>query len=111
MLYAKVVLNLPIDGPFDYFVPVDLEKNVVAGGRVWVNFRNKKEVAYVVGLSNKTTIKKIKDILAVIDDQPVLDEKMLLLAKQIAEYYCCSWGEAISAALPDALRKGKEAKR
>ena len=107
MLYAKVVLGLPIDGPFDYFVPADLENKISVGVRVWVNFRNKKEVAYVVGLSNKTKIKIIKDISAVIDTAAVLDEQMLLLTKSLAEYYCCSWGEAIEAALPDELRKGK----
>ena len=107
MLYAEVVLGLPIDGPFDYLVPPDLENKVSVGARVWVNFRNKKEVAYVVGLSNKTKIKIIKDISAVIDTTAVLDEQMLLLTKRLAEYYCCSWGEAIEAALPDELRKGK----
>ena len=109
MLYAKVVLGLPIDGPFDYLVPLDLEKKILAGTRVWVNFRNKKEVAYVVGLSNKTKIKKLKEISSLIDTAEVLDEKMLLLTKGLAEYYCCSWGEAIEAALPDELRRGKEA--
>ncbi len=107
MLYAKVVLGLPIDGPFDYLVPTDLENKISAGMRVWVNFRNKKEVAYVVGLSNKTRIKKLKEISSLIDAAPVLDEKMLLLTKQLADYYCSSWGEAIETALPDELRKGK----
>jgi primosomal protein N' (replication factor Y) len=101
------VLGLPIDGPFDYLVPVGLEGKVSIGARVWVNFRNKKEVAYVVSLSNKTNIKKIKEISAVIDTVAILDEKMLLLTKRLAEYYCCCWGEAIEAALPDELRKGK----
>jgi len=107
VLYAKVVLGLPIDGPFDYFVPPDLEHKILPGMRVWVNFRNKKEVAYVVGLSNKTKIKIIKEISTVIDAAVVLDEQMLQLTKRLAEYYCCSWGEAIEAALPDELRKGK----
>ena len=107
MLYAKVVLGLPIDGPFDYLVPPDLEHKILPGMRVWVNFRNKKEVAYVVGLSNKTKIKIIKEISTVIDAAVVLDEQMLQLTKRLAEYYCCSWGEAIEAALPDELRKGK----
>ena len=108
MLYANVVLGLPIDGPFDYTVAVNLEDKVKVGARVWVNFRNKKEVAYIVGLSNKTVIKKLKEILALIDVEPVLDEGLLLLTGQLADYYCCSWGEAIEAALPDGLRKGKE---
>ncbi|MFA4854258.1 MAG: primosomal protein N' [Candidatus Omnitrophota bacterium] len=108
MLYAKVVLGLPIDGPFDYLVPAYLEKKLSLGARVWVNFRNKKEVAYVVGLSSKTKIKKVKEISAVIDATPILGEKMLLLAKRLAEYYCCSWGQAIETAIPEDLRKGKK---
>jgi len=107
VLYAKVVLGLPVEGPFDYLVPPGLEDKVSVGSRAWVNFRNKKEVAYIVGLSNKTKIKKIKEISDAIDTAAVLDEQMLLLTKRLAEYYCCSWGEAIEAALPDDLRKGK----
>ena len=108
MLYAKVVLGLPIDGPFDYLVPANLEDKIRVGARVWVNFRNKKEVAYIVGLSNKTTIKKLKEISTLIDEKPILGEKMLLLTGQLADYYCCSWGEAIETALPDEIRKGKD---
>jgi len=107
MLYAKVVLGLPIDGPFDYLVPPDLENKVKPGARAWVNFRDKKEVAYVVGISAKSKIKKIKEISALIDANQILDEKMLLLTKKVAEYYCCSWGEAIESALPEELRKGR----
>ncbi len=110
MLYAKVVLGLPIDSSFDYLVPLELENKISIGARIWVNFRNKKEVAYVIGLSNKTTIRKIKDILAVIDFAPVLDKEMLLLTKRLAEYYCCSWGEAIETALPAELRRGNKIK-
>ncbi len=110
MLYANVVLGLPIDGPFDYLVPLGLEAKVSIGTRVWVNFRNKKEVAYVVELNNKTKIKKIKELISVIDTYPILDEPLLLLTKKLAQYYCCSWGEAIEAALPDELRKGKPTK-
>ncbi len=111
MLYANVVLGLPIDGPFDYLVPADLENKIVVGVRVRVNFRNKKEVAYIVGLNNKTKIKKLKEVSALIDQSPVLDKDMLLLTKRLAEYYCCSWGEAIETALPDELRKGKEVEK
>jgi len=107
VLYANVVLGLPIEGPFDYLVPADLGNKISIGSRVLVNFRNKKEVAYVVGLNNKTKIKKLKELLALIDQSPILDKDMLLLTERLAEYYCCSWGEAIETALPEELRKGK----
>ena len=108
MLYVNVALGLPPEGPFDYLVPESLEHLVKAGQRVWVNFRNKKEVAYVVGVSNKTGIKKIKEISSVIDSEPVLDASLLQLTRMMARYYCCSWGEAIETALPEELRKGKK---
>ena len=108
MLYAKVVPGLPLEGPFDYIIPPDLEAKVKSGFRVRVNFGFKKITGYVVGVSAKTRIKKLKYIIEVIDDSPVLDEKMLLLTKEISDYYACSWGEAIECALPQAIRKGRK---
>ena len=108
MLYAKVVVGLPLEGPFDYIIPPELELRVKNGVRVYINFGFKKIIGYVVGLSAKTKIKKLKTIIEVIDDSPVLDENMLLLAKEISDYYACSWGEAIECALPQAMRKGRK---
>ena len=111
MLYANVVLGLPIDGPFDFIIPLDLEDKITIGARVLVDFRNKKTVAYVVGLNKKTKIKKLKEILVILDQAPILNKGMLLLTKRLAQYYCCSWGEAIETALPEKLRTAREVKK
>jgi primosomal protein N' (replication factor Y) len=107
MLYAKVVLGLAVEGPFDYFVPQDLHKKIKPGVRVEVGLRNKKMVGYVVGLSKKTDIKNTKPILKVLDASAALDKNMLSLTRELSAYYCCFLGEAIETALPGALRKGK----
>lgn len=107
MLYAKVVVGLPVAGPFDYALEPHLQAKVKPGCRVWVPWRNQKKIAYVVGLAKKTNIRKVKTITSVIDTWPVLDKNMLLLTKELSDYYCCSWGQAIETALPEALRKGK----
>ena len=107
MLYAKVVFNLPIEGPFDYIVPAELEKSIAAGKRVWVPLRNKKLPGYVVGLSRKTRIKTLKQISALIDNVALLDRSMLLFTKELSQYYCSSWGEVIHSALPSALQGGR----
>ena len=108
MLYAKVVLGLAVEGPFDYIVPSNLSKKIKIGVRVGVSFGTKKTLGYVVKLTQKTSIKNLKPILEVIDDTPILDKNMLLLTKGLSDYYCCSWGQAIDTALPQALRKGKK---
>ncbi|MBM3255652.1 MAG: primosomal protein N', partial [Candidatus Omnitrophica bacterium] len=60
-----------------------------------------------VGLTHKSNIKRLKAISGLIDERPILDKNMLFLTKELSEYYCCSWGEAIETALPQALRKDK----
>jgi primosomal protein N' (replication factor Y) len=107
MLYAKVVLGLPVEGPFDYIVPAALEGKIGPGFRVWVNFRNKKSVGYVVELSEISKIKNLKEIISLIDQTAILNSYFLELTKRLSDYYCCSWGEAIETALPVEARKGK----
>jgi len=107
MLFAKVVLGLPVEGPFDYSVPGHLQKKIREGVRVWIQFRNRKKLGYAVKVTQKTDIQHVKPILEIIDNSPVLNKNMLELTRKISDYYACSWGEAIETALPDALRKGK----
>jgi primosomal protein N' len=59
MLYAKVVLGIPVEGPFDYIVPDKLYKKLKKGVRAWVPFRKKRMLGYFVGINRKTKIKKI----------------------------------------------------
>lgn len=107
MLYAKVVLGLPVEGPFDYIVPEDCQKKIKAGARVWVPFGSRKMLGYAVKITKTTSVKKLKSISDLLDDTPVLDRNMLLLTRELSAYYCCSWGEAIETALPEGLRRGK----
>ncbi len=108
MLYAKIVVGLPVSGPFDYIVPDYLKGKIGLGKRVWVNFGPRRIVGYVVGVSRKSEIKNLKPLLEIIDDVPVLSKESLLLTKELAGYYFCSWGEAIETAIPEGLRRGKK---
>ncbi len=106
-MYAQVVFNLPVEGPFDYFIPSAWEQNLNPGIRVEVSFGKRSRVGYVVGKTEGTKVKKIKPILRILDDIPILDKTMLKITRQAADYYACSWGEAIEAATPASLRRGK----
>jgi primosomal protein N' (replication factor Y) (superfamily II helicase) len=105
-LYAKVLINLPIEGPFDYEVPSSLKGDIALGKRVWVNFGPRRMIGYVIGISERTDCENTKPVLEVIDKDPILSDKMLELTRAISERYLCSWGEAINAAIPSSIKKG-----
>jgi len=104
VLFAKVVFALAVEGPFDYLVPEDLEKKIEKGSRVLVPFQQRKLIGYVVEISQKTQIKKIKPILSVIDEGPLLSKNMLDLSREFSKYYACSLGQAIESGLPESIR-------
>jgi primosomal protein N' (replication factor Y) (superfamily II helicase) len=105
-LYAKILINLPIEGPFDYEVPSSLKDGIALGKRVWVNFGPRRMIGYVIGVSESTDCENTKPVLEIIDKDPILSDEMLKLTKSISERYMCSWGEAINAAIPSSIKKG-----
>jgi primosomal protein N' (replication factor Y) (superfamily II helicase) len=107
VLYAKIVLALPVEGPFDYQLSPGSAELARPGMRAWVNFRGKKEIGYIVGISPSSDIPRVKPIIKLIDTVPVLGPELLKLTRMLADHYCCSYGEAIAASLPQPIRKGK----
>lgn len=108
--WIEVILPLAVPKTYTYSVPVELEKKIKIGCRVEVVFGKNKKYAGVI----KLIIKEIpeyptKDILSVIDDEPILYPKQLQLWKWISEYYMCSEGEVMNAALPTHLKLSSEA--
>ena len=102
---AKIVVGLPVEGPFDYSVPMEFRESIRVGQRVGVSFNRRVMVGFVVGFLEKSKFAKLNPILTFLDKQPSLNEKTLHLTKKFSDYYGCSWGEAIETYLPDMLRK------
>jgi primosomal protein N' (replication factor Y) len=46
----------------------------------------------------------IKPLRRVVDDQPLFDERDIALARWIAAYYLCGFGQAIAAMIPSGRR-------
>ncbi|MDD5044295.1 MAG: primosomal protein N' [Candidatus Omnitrophica bacterium] len=107
MAFANVIFGLPIEGEFDYSIPAYLAPKAKKGMRTWANFNNKKMLGYIVGLSKTSKITPVKPLLDIPDEQPVLSGRLLKLAKEVSEYYGCSWGEAIESSVPEAVRQSR----
>lgn len=102
--FAQVVVGLPVEGPFDYSVPVSMQSAIAVGSRVSVSFGPQRMVGYVTALRSQSQIPRVKDLLAVPDNAAVIDELTMKLAGEFSEYYGCSLGEALESALPAFLR-------
>ncbi len=100
---AKVVVGLPVDGPFDYAVSKEIRDRITVGARVRVSFNRRNRVGFVVGSATRSPFKKLNPILSLLDDGPVLDSHAVQLAKMFSAYYGCSLGEAIETFLPPVL--------
>jgi primosomal protein N' (replication factor Y) (superfamily II helicase) len=98
--YCDVGLPVPIDRLFTYEVPLPLRAAVHAGCRVLVNFGARKLTGVVADVHEQRPEQDAREILKLIDQEPVLDSELLVLAHWISEYYCAPIGEVLKSMLP-----------
>ena len=105
MKYVDVIVPLPLEGTFTYSVPHDLAERVRFGVRVAVTFgASKVHTAIVVRVHQDKPAFNVKDIVDVIDDQPMLLEQQYQLWQWLSGYYMAPLGDAYNAALPAGLK-------
>ena len=104
-MFVDVILPLPLDGLFTYSVPAPLAEQVKIGIRVLVPFgRSKTYVGIVAKSAVNSQLSTIKDILQVLDAEPILLPHQLHLWQWISDYYMSPIGEVYKAALPSGLK-------
>lgn len=105
-MLIQVILPLPIQGTFTYEVPDDVRETVGIGSRVLVQFGRKKYYTAIVAGIDQTPPKhyEVKSIMAVLDPHPALRYPQLKFWEWIADYYLCSVGDVMKAALPSGLK-------
>ena len=102
-LYAEVAVPVPMDTALTYRVP-DLWRAVRSGCRVRVEVGRRKLVGVVLRLVDEApTGHRLKDLLEVLDIEPVLPENLLELIRFMAEYYLAPVGEVPRVMLPAGL--------
>jgi primosomal protein N' (replication factor Y) len=108
--WVEVILPLAIPKTYTYSVPGKFTRKIQIGCRAEVVFgKNKKYSGIIKSISKVKPSYETKEILSVIDDEPVIYEKQLQFWKWISEYYMCSEGEVMAAALPTHLKLSSEA--
>ena len=108
-MYINVLTQIgakAVDQNYIYSVPKELISKIKVGIRVKISFGKMILEGFVTKINpdinyDKT---KIKDILDIVDDTPVLNKEMLLLGKDMSNKLLCSLVSAYQVMLPKALK-------
>ncbi len=132
--FVEVALNVPVNQTFTYsaipagkilarekesqgeLLPQGRARKVesfecAVGARVQVMFGNRRANGIITALHEKlpenfpVPKNKIRPILRVLDETPLLNEEMMSLGKWISQFYLCSIGEAYSAMIPGGIKE------
>jgi len=108
----QIALPVPLRRVFDYLSLPDVDLTQLKPGvRILVPFQRRKLVGIFMGLAGHSEIdpKRLKPIIEVLDQSPLLPPEMMKLCTWAADYYHYPLGEVLQAALPLTLRQGKSA--
>ncbi len=107
--WAEIILPLALPTTYTYAVPQHLSGKVKPGCRVEVIFgKHKKYAGIVKSLLGKKPDYPTKEILNVLDEEPILYPQQLLFWNWLSEYYMCTEGEVMAAALPAHFKLSSE---
>ncbi|MBL7734820.1 MAG: primosomal protein N' [Chitinophagaceae bacterium] len=109
-MYAEIIIPLALPKNYTWSVPPLLSQAAQPGVRVEVELgKNKRYAGIVKRLHDQPPVGfETKDILNVLDNQPIVFPEQLKLWEWISSYYMCSEGEVMAAALPAHFKLSSE---
>lgn len=105
--YVDLVFDRPMDHAYTYSIPPEWIGKVAVGQRVEAPFGrgNRPEVGIAVRVHQQPPAIDPKSIFNILDTEPLVPESLLRLSRWLADYYLASWGQALFAAIPAAVRQ------
>ncbi len=109
---VDVLLPLAIPRVYSYKLAPEFHHNLRMGIRVEVPLRNKLYSGILLGESTEPpqTLAKLREVISLIDQVPIISDLQYKLWSWIAEYYLCTLGEVMNIALPAGLKLSSETK-
>ncbi len=109
-MFVEVIIPLALPKNYTWQVPEKWQSAILPGIRVEVALRKNKKYSGIV----KKIVAEIpaaftpSPILNILDSTPVVNETQLKLWEWIAQYYMCTEGEVMQAAIPANLKLSSE---
>ncbi len=100
-MYADIIFPLGFHKSFSYMVPSELESQTKVGVRAVAPFGKRTLTGFIINKPKNITRKdELKQIIDIIDEQPIVDKNGFKFYEWLADYYLCSAGEALKLAVP-----------
>ena len=103
LLSIEVAVPLPLYGTFHYRVPESLAGQVKPGLRAFVPFGRRRISAYILGFSEPPEGQNLKEIIELLDHEPLWTGSELSFFRWISDYYMHPLGEVLKTALPSGI--------
>lgn len=107
--YAEIIIPLALPKNYTWQVPPQYTEVLLPGMRAEVELRKKRYSGIVKKIhTDKPTGFEPRLIQNILDNEPLITKHQLRLWQWIAQYYMCSEGEVMQAALPSHLKLSSE---
>ncbi|MBR0169477.1 MAG: primosomal protein N' [Bacteroidales bacterium] len=107
--YADVLLPLHLPETYTYRIPREYNGQVHIGGRVVVQFGQKRIYSALVRrVHTDAPPWRCKYIMGVFDLEPIVNERQMQFWEWMARYYMCYPGDVMAVALPAGLKLASE---
>ncbi|MFT3745763.1 MAG: primosomal protein N' [Pyrinomonadaceae bacterium] len=111
--YVEAALPVPLRRVFTYRIPEEMRSTIKLGARLVLPFGRRSVTGYAVGLHAELPPdvdideSKIKDVIELSDEEPLITPEILKLTQWTADYYSSFWGEMLKASLPAGINSEK----
>ncbi len=104
---ALVAVDVPLFTTLSYVVPTELVDQILPGQLVQVPFRNRAKTGLVMDVVGREDVDydgKLREVLDIVDREPLVGPVGLKFLGFVAEYYMAPIGEVVKLAVPSAAR-------
>ena len=106
-MVAEVIVNIGGDDLLDYKIPQGISRDLV-GKRVIVSLGRKEVLGVVARIKEKSEFKKLKEIITVLDERPIISEELLRLHSYISDYYLTPLMRVLQLSFPESTKVKKK---
>ncbi|MEN9297869.1 MAG: primosomal protein [Bacteroidota bacterium] len=110
IVYAEIIIPLALPLNYTWAIPKAFQERVQPGIRVEVMLGKSKKYAGIIKKihHNKPEAFEPRDIINILDHEPIIHQEQLAFWEWMANYYMCTEGEIMQAAIPANLKLSSE---